>query len=112
MPYIVKDTQVFVHFLWPFLNALFYNSVSMYIHNIAYRHFSVSFFVQVTATGQEVVASSCTGEVQVGYEEKFLLRKRCEALEQAAQEGGAVTIPEGIQEKGVCGTEEHAQWWG
>ena len=28
-------------------------------------------------------------------------------MEQAAQEGGGVTIPEGVQEQGRCGTEGH-----
>jgi len=28
-------------------------------------------------------------------------------LEQAAHGGGGVTIPEGVQEKGRCGTEGH-----
>ena len=36
--------------------------------------------------------------IQVGYYEKFLLRKSGEALAQAAQRGGAVTVPGGVQE--------------
>ena len=34
---------------------------------------------------------------KVGYQEKFLLRNNGEALEQAAQGGGGVTIPGGVQ---------------
>ena len=37
-------------------------------------------------------------EVQVGYQEK-LLQKSGQALEQAAQVGGGITVPGGIQEK-------------
>ena len=37
-----------------------------------------------------------SGEVQVGYQEKFLLRKSGNALEQAAQGSGGVTIPGGV----------------
>ena len=33
----------------------------------------VCFFSQIIAIGLEVMASRCTGEVQVGYEETFLL---------------------------------------
>jgi len=46
-------------------------------------------------------------EVQVGYQEKFLLRRRGEALAQAAQGGGGVTILEGVQEMWRCSTEGH-----
>jgi len=35
---------------------------------------------------------------------KFLLRRSAEALEQAAQGGGGVTIPGGFQEMWRCGT--------
>ena len=35
----------------------------------------------------------------------FLLRKSSEALEQAAKEGDAVTIPGGVPELCRCGTE-------
>lgn len=31
----------------------------------------------------------------------------CEAVAQAAQGGGGVTIPGGLLEKGRCGTERH-----
>jgi len=47
------------------------------------------------------------GEVQVGHQGKFLLRKSGEALIQAAQGGGGVTIPGSVQVKGRCGTEGH-----
>lgn len=33
-----------------------------------------------------------TGEVQVGYKEKFIFRKNGEGLAQVAQGGGGVTI--------------------
>jgi len=44
----------------------------------------------------------------------FLLQKSSEAVAQAAQEGGRVTIPRGVQEPCGCGTEGHGQWawWG
>ena len=48
--------------------------------------------------------------VQVGYYEKFTLRKSGEALAQAAQGGGGVSIPRGCQEKGRCGTEGCGVW--
>ena len=35
------------------------------------------------------------------------LRKSGEALEQAAQGGGGVTVPGGVQERWRCGTEGH-----
>ena len=43
-----------------------------------------------------------------------LLRKSGEALAQAAQGGGGVTIPEGVPEPWGCGTEGRGQWarWG
>ena len=46
-------------------------------------------------------------EVQVGYLEKFLLKKSSEALEGAAQGGGRVTILRGVEETCGCGTEGH-----
>ena len=46
-----------------------------------------------------------SGEVQVGHQETFLLRKSGEALEQAAQGSGGVSIPEGVQEMCRCGTK-------
>ena len=46
-----------------------------------------------------------SGEAQVGYEEKFILRKSGEALVQAAKGGGGVTVPGGVQEMWRCGTE-------
>ena len=41
------------------------------------------------------------------YQEKFLLRKSDNALAQAAQGSGGVTIPGGVQETWGCGTEGH-----
>jgi len=44
---------------------------------------------------------------------KILLRKTVEAVAQAAQGGGGVTIPGGVQEPCGGGTEGHGQWaWG
>ena len=53
-------------------------------------------------------------EVQVGYKEKFLLIKSGEAVAQAAQGDGGVTVPGGVQELCGCGTEGCGQrvWWG
>ena len=45
------------------------------------------------------------GEVQTGYQEKFIL-----VLEQAAQGDGGDTIPGCFQEPFGCGTEGHGQW--
>ena len=45
-----------------------------------------------------------------GYQEKFVLRQCGEALAQAAQGGGGVTVPGGVQELWRCGTEERGQW--
>ena len=56
--------------------------------------------------GQAVMALSCAREVQVGYQEKFLLRKSGNALVQDAR-GSGVIIPEGFQEKGRFGTDKH-----
>ena len=53
---------------------------------------------------QEVMASSCA---RGGSDWIFLLRKSGDALAQAAQRGGGVTVPGGIQEKSRCGTEGH-----
>lgn len=39
--------------------------------------------------------------------EKFLFRKCCEALEQAAVGDGAVTVPRDVQELCGCSTEGH-----
>jgi len=39
------------------------------------------------------------GDVQIGYLEKFLLRKSGAALAQTARGGGAVTIPGGVQNR-------------
>ena len=60
------------------------------------------------------MASSCATEVQVRYQEEFLLRESSEAVAQAAQGGGAVTVPGGVEEPCGCGTEGHGQWawWG
>jgi len=45
------------------------------------------------------------GEVQVGCQEQFLLSKSGEAVAQAAQGGGGVTGPGGVQEPWRCGAE-------
>ena len=42
---------------------------------------------------------------------KFLLRKSGEALAQAAQGSGGVTILRGVQGEGRCGTEGHGLKW-
>jgi len=34
-----------------------------------------------------------------------------EVLEQAAQRGGRVAVPGGVQEKGRCGTKGHGLEW-
>jgi len=54
---------------------------------------------------------STSEEVQVGYEESFLLRKSGAAV---AQGGGAVTVPGGVPEPCGCGTEDmgSGQYWG
>ena len=54
------------------------------------------------------------GEVQVGYKEWFLLGKSSDSLAQAAQGGGGVTVPEGVQVEWRCGSEGHGHWtwWG
>jgi len=53
-------------------------------------------------------------QVQVGYWETFLLWKSGDALAQAAQGGGGVTIPGGVHGPRRCGTEVYGQWarWG
>jgi len=50
------------------------------------------------------MALSCNGEVRVGCYEKIILRRSGDALEQAAQCGGGVTIPRGVQEMWRCGS--------
>lgn len=59
------------------------------------------------------MALSCAREVQIGYQEAFLLQKRSEVLEWAAQGSDGVSdgvaIPGGLQEKGGCRTELHGQ---
>jgi len=50
------------------------------------------------------MASSCTGGGSGWILGKFLLRKSGEALEWAAQGGGGVTVPGGVQEACTCGT--------
>ena len=50
--------------------------------------------------GQEVMALNGTREVQVGYQEKFLLRKSGQTLAQVAQRSVRVTVSEGFQGKG------------
>jgi len=50
-----------------------------------------------------------SGEVLVGYRERFLLGRSGEAVAQAAHKGGGVTVPGGVQEPCGCGTEGHGQ---
>ena len=54
------------------------------------------------------------GEVQVGYKEWFLLGKSGDSLARAAQGGGGVAVPEGVQVEWRCGSEGHGRWtwWG
>ena len=54
--------------------------------------------------GQEGMASSCTRGGS-GWMSQFLLSKGSEAAAQAAQGGGRVTIPGGVQKPCGCGTE-------
>ena len=46
-------------------------------------------------------------EVQIRYQEKFLLHQSGDALAQAAQGSGGVTVPGGVQEPWRSGTEGH-----
>ena len=47
-------------------------------------------------------------KVLLGVEvEQFLLRRNCNALEQAAQGAGGVTVPGGIGEPWRCGIDGH-----
>jgi len=46
-----------------------------------------------------------TNASQVGYWEIFLFQESGQTLEQAAQGGGGVTIPGGVQETWGCGIE-------
>ena len=52
--------------------------------------------------------------VQVRYLEEFFPRKSGEAVAQAAQGGGGVTVHGGVQEPWRCGIEGCGQWawWG
>lgn len=49
-------------------------------------------------------------EVQVGYEERFLLNSSGEAVAQAARGGRVVTVPGGVQEPWRCSTEGCGVW--
>ena len=53
------------------------------------------------------MASIASGEVQIGYQEKFLYCKSGQALDQAAQGSGGVPIPGGVQKPCGCGTWGH-----
>ena len=50
------------------------------------------------------------GEIQLGFQGKFILRNSGDAVAQAAQGGGGVTTPGGAQELCGCGTEGCSQW--
>jgi len=50
------------------------------------------------------------GDIQFGYEKQFLLRKSGDALEQAAQGDGGVTVPGSVKEACIRVTEGHGQW--
>jgi len=63
-----------------------------------------------TSIEQEGMASVVPGEAQVGHQETFILRKSSAAVAQAAQGGGAVTVPGGVPEPCGCGTEGCGQW--
>jgi len=52
-----------------------------------------------------------TGEVQVGYQGKFIHKKGSEVLEWAAQGGGGFTMPGGVEELWRLGTGQWS-WWG
>ena len=61
---------------------------------------------------------AASGEVQIGYWEKFLHCKSVQALDQAAQGSGGVPIPEGVEKTWRCGTSGHglagmgvSGWW-
>ena len=43
------------------------------------------------------MASSSAGEVQVGYQETFVLQESSEALEQVVREGDGVTVLWAVQ---------------
>ena len=64
----------------------------------------VSLFPQVTAIGQEGMASSCTRGGSGWILGKFLLRSGA-TVAQAAQGGGGGTVPGGVQEPCRCSTE-------
>ena len=56
----------------------------------------ISLCSQVTAMDESEWPQVVPGEVQVGYWEKFLLRKGSEGVAQAAQGGGGLTAPGGV----------------
>ena len=55
------------------------------------------------------MALNCT-RGSSGWKLGSILRESSEAVAQAAQGGGAVTIPGGVQEPCGCGTEGRGQW--
>ena len=65
----------------------------------------VGLFSQITAIRQEVMASRCAKGRSVWMLKIYILRKSGQALARAAQGGGRVTVPGGVQGKGKCGTE-------
>ena len=69
------------------------------------------------AKNQLSVGIACGGlDLCMGWKIRmlFLLRKSGEALAQAAQGGGGVALPGGVQGSRRCGTEVCGQWawWG
>ena len=67
----------------------------------------VSLFSKVTAVGQEIIALGCARGGSGWILGKNYSQKSGEALAQAAQGGGGVTIPGGVQETCRCGTKGH-----
>ena len=85
----------------------------IYIYNVAYIHFSVS-FSQVAAIGQEVMALNCArGSSGWRLGNISTPKEQC-CSGTAAQGGGGVTISGGVQGTWGCGTEGCGQWarWG
>jgi len=67
----------------------------------------VGFFSHVTVTGQEGMGLYCAKGSSGWTLGEFLFQKSSEAVTQAVQEAGEVTVPGGVQEPCGRGTEEH-----